>query len=185
MTSRVTERAEPWQLQYYDPPTRDVIDRAKQFSHCDAASINAFPARVAFGSRAKEYIDEAIEERRSCGLAISDGKLRADMMLITTNWCSGWWPNNESGITRLVSAAFLRVVYLSGAYFKLWEDLGNWRSALRKKARTFVTQRYQWDPENHRERNVEIAKNLLGNGGLFLRDGTDDEVRQTSRFHSV
>ncbi|KAI5980661.1 hypothetical protein EDD15DRAFT_2381695 [Pisolithus albus] len=40
-----TEGAEPWQLQYYDPSARDIIDRAKQFSHCDAASINAFPVR--------------------------------------------------------------------------------------------------------------------------------------------
>lgn len=60
---------------------------------------------------------------------------------------------------------------------QLWEDLGNWRSALRKKARVFVTQRYSWDPENRREVNKEIAKELLGDNGLFLRDGVDEEVR--------
>ena len=59
---------------------------------------------------------------------------------------------------------------------QLWEDLGSWRSALRKKAHAFVTQQYMWDPNNRRERNIEIAKNLLGNGGLFLRNGLDDEV---------
>lgn len=68
------ERAEPWQLQYYDPPTRDVIDRAKQFSHCDAASINPFPIRTTFDTKVVEYIDEAITERRARGLIISDGK---------------------------------------------------------------------------------------------------------------
>ena len=56
------DRAEPWQLQYYDLPTRDVIERAKQFSHCDAASINPFPICVTFNSKALKYIDEAITE---------------------------------------------------------------------------------------------------------------------------
>ncbi|KAI6021254.1 hypothetical protein EDC04DRAFT_2607232 [Pisolithus marmoratus] len=36
--SPATEGAEPWQLQYYDPSAHDIIDRAKQFSHCDAPS---------------------------------------------------------------------------------------------------------------------------------------------------
>lgn len=35
---------------------------------------------------------------------------------------------------------------------------------------------YRWDPENRREENIEIARDLLGNGGLFLKDGFDDEV---------
>ena len=60
---KATERAEPWQLQYYDPPTRDVIECTKQFSHCDAASINPFPNRAAFNTQAVEYINEAIAER--------------------------------------------------------------------------------------------------------------------------
>ena len=71
---KATERTEPWQLQYYNPPTRDVIERTKQFSHCDAASINPFPNRAAFNTQAVEYIDEAIAERRAQGLIISDGK---------------------------------------------------------------------------------------------------------------
>ena len=55
---KVTECTEPWQLQYYDPPTCDVIERAKQFSHCDAASINPFPNRAAFNMQAVEYIND-------------------------------------------------------------------------------------------------------------------------------
>ena len=57
-----TERSESWQLQYYNLPTHDMIERAKQFSHCDAASINPFPIRVMFNTKAVEYIDEAIAE---------------------------------------------------------------------------------------------------------------------------
>ncbi|KAF8547178.1 hypothetical protein OG21DRAFT_1490440 [Imleria badia] len=66
---------------------------------------------------------------------------------------------------------------------QLWEDLGSWQSALRKKALTFVTQRYQWDPENRRDRNIQIAKNLLGNGGLFLKDGVDAEGHANNLAH--
>ena len=36
------EHAEQWQLQYYDPPTHDIIKYTKQFSHCNATSIDAF-----------------------------------------------------------------------------------------------------------------------------------------------
>ena len=68
------ERSEPWQLQHYDPPTRDVIERAKHFSHCDAASIDPFPICTIFNTRAVEYIDEAIAERRARGLIIADSK---------------------------------------------------------------------------------------------------------------
>ncbi|KAF8124295.1 hypothetical protein EV363DRAFT_1454613 [Boletus edulis] len=122
-----TERSEPWQLQYYDPPTRDIIECTKQFSHCDAASINSFPVRTEFNSKATEYIKEAIAEYQSRGLIISD--------------------------------------------------------ALRKKAHIFVTQWYQWDPQNRREQNIEIAKRLIGNGGLFLRDGSDAEGHANNLAH--
>ncbi|KAG6372132.1 hypothetical protein JVT61DRAFT_7915 [Boletus reticuloceps] len=59
---------------------------------------------------------------------------------------------------------------------QLWEDLRNWQSVLRKKAQTYVAQCYQWDPENCREQNILIVKGLLDGSGLFLRDGTDDQV---------
>lgn len=69
-----TEHSDPWQLHFYDPSTRDVIERAKQFSHCDSASIDPFPIRASFNTKAVEYIDEAIAERRARGLIITDGK---------------------------------------------------------------------------------------------------------------
>ncbi|KAF8546915.1 hypothetical protein OG21DRAFT_1527514 [Imleria badia] len=83
----VMEHSEPWQLQYYDPPTCDVIKHAKQFSHCDAASINPFPICTTFNTKAIEYINKVISKRRAQGLIISDG----------------WWPNNASSITKLVT----------------------------------------------------------------------------------
>ena len=39
----VPENADPLQLQSYPPAVRDIIERAKQFSHCDIASVNSFP----------------------------------------------------------------------------------------------------------------------------------------------
>ena len=51
-----------------------MIECTKQFSHCDAASIDPFPIRVAFNTKAVKYIDEAIAERRAQGLIVSDGK---------------------------------------------------------------------------------------------------------------
>ena len=68
-----TERSEPWQIHFYEPAVRDIIEQAKQFSHCDAASVNAFPARAQFNIKAIEYIEEAISERQSQGLFIPDG----------------------------------------------------------------------------------------------------------------
>jgi hypothetical protein len=88
----------------------------------------------------------------------------------------GWWPEHALSITRLVRARYSFLPTSLTHSDQLWEDLGSWRSAIRKKARTFVTQRYQWDPENRCEQNIVIANHLLGNGGLFLRDGTDKEV---------
>ena len=59
---KVTEHTEPWQLQYYDPPTHDVIEHTKQFSHCDAASINPFSNHATFNMQAVEYINKVIAE---------------------------------------------------------------------------------------------------------------------------
>ncbi|KAI9570932.1 hypothetical protein HD554DRAFT_2169716 [Boletus coccyginus] len=66
---------------------------------------------------------------------------------------------------------------------ELWEDLGSWHSVLHKKACTFVTQRYQWDPKNCCDHNIQITKNLLGNGGLFLKDGVDAEEHANNLAH--
>lgn len=80
-----TEGAEPWQLQYYDPSTRDIIERAKRFSHCDAASINAFPLRPVFTDKAIEYIDEAVAERRARRLHVSEGKEYSSLIQVDFN----------------------------------------------------------------------------------------------------
>ena len=57
-----TKGSDPWQLHYYDPPTCDIIEWVKQFLHCDAASINAFPLHPNFNVKVIEYIDEMIME---------------------------------------------------------------------------------------------------------------------------
>ncbi|KAI5984513.1 hypothetical protein EDD15DRAFT_2375175 [Pisolithus albus] len=58
-----TQGAEPWQIQFYKPAVQDVLERAKQFSYCDAASINSFPLCAHFNIKAIEYVEEAISER--------------------------------------------------------------------------------------------------------------------------
>ena len=68
-----TECAEPWQIQFYEPAVQDILEWAKQFSRCDASSINAFPLCVQFNIKAAEYVEEAISERRSQGLFVADG----------------------------------------------------------------------------------------------------------------
>ena len=69
----VLDNADPSQLQPYPPAVRDIIERAKQFSHCDITSVNLFPLRPDFNHKAVEYINEAIAERHSCGLPIPNG----------------------------------------------------------------------------------------------------------------
>ncbi|KAI6114581.1 hypothetical protein EDD16DRAFT_1521005 [Pisolithus croceorrhizus] len=68
-----TEGTEPWKLQYYDPSTHDIIDHAKQFSHCDTMSINAFPVHSTFNAKTIDYIEEAIAEHRMQHPHISEG----------------------------------------------------------------------------------------------------------------
>ena len=45
----------------------------RQFSYCDAASVNAFPLRAQFNIKAAEYVEEAISERQSQGLFVGEG----------------------------------------------------------------------------------------------------------------
>lgn len=70
----VTGGSDPWQLQYYDPSTCDIIEQAKQFSHCDVMSITAFPVCADFNVNAAEYIEEVIMEQWSWGLMVSKGQ---------------------------------------------------------------------------------------------------------------
>lgn len=72
-TVECTEHAEPWQIQFYEPAVQDILEWAKQFSHCNASSINAFPLHAQFNVRAAEYVEEAISERWSQGLFVVDG----------------------------------------------------------------------------------------------------------------
>ena len=72
-TGSMVERTEPLQIQFYEPAVRDVLERAKQFSHCDASSVNAFPLRAQFNVKAAEYVEEAISERQSQGLFVAHG----------------------------------------------------------------------------------------------------------------
>ncbi|KAF8545930.1 hypothetical protein OG21DRAFT_1491756 [Imleria badia] len=137
------------QLHFYPPAIRDIIEHAKQFSHCNLASINSFPMCPQFNTKASEYINEAIVERRRRGLVIPNG----------------WWPQYTSDIAKL-----------------LWEDVGNWQSSLKKKARNFVCEHYQWDLQNRRPVNADIAKALLV-GGTFLKDGWDEENHTNNLAH--
>lgn len=68
------ENSNPSQLQLYPLSICDIIERAKQFSHCDIAAINSFPLHLDFNNQAVEYINKAIAEHHSRGLPISDGK---------------------------------------------------------------------------------------------------------------
>ncbi|KAF8551902.1 hypothetical protein OG21DRAFT_1524149 [Imleria badia] len=45
--------------------------------------------------------------------------------------------------------------------------------------------RYQWNPENHHDHNIQIAKNLWGNGGLFLKDGVNAEGEVNFRVNTI
>jgi hypothetical protein len=67
------DNSDPSQLSFYAPAIHDIIDHAKQISHCDLTSLNSFPLRPHFNTKAGEYMNEAIVERRSRGLIIPDG----------------------------------------------------------------------------------------------------------------
>ena len=69
------DNGDPSQLNFYPPVVRDIIERAKQFSHCDLASINSFPLRPHFKTKASEYVNEAIAECRNLGLLVLEGKV--------------------------------------------------------------------------------------------------------------
>ncbi|KAI6027144.1 hypothetical protein EDC04DRAFT_2605907 [Pisolithus marmoratus] len=74
------------QLQFYSPSVHDILEHAKQISHCDLAAVNSFPLHADFSCKASEYIIEAIAEHHSKGLLIPDE----------------WWPHYMTGITKLL-----------------------------------------------------------------------------------
>ncbi|KAI6030144.1 hypothetical protein EDC04DRAFT_2898662 [Pisolithus marmoratus] len=73
------------QLQFYSPSVHDILEHAKQISHCDLVAVNSFPLHADFSHKASEYIVKAIVECHSKGLLIPDG----------------WWPHYTTGITKL------------------------------------------------------------------------------------
>ena len=66
--------------------------------------------------------------------------------------------------------------------FKLWEDLGNWRSALKKKACTLVHECYEWDTQNQHQVNADLARDLLECGN-FLKSRVNEEVSGKLRIN--
>ncbi|KAF8547507.1 hypothetical protein OG21DRAFT_1527113 [Imleria badia] len=76
-----------------------------------------------------------------------------------------WWPQYTNNISKL-----------------LWEDIGNWRSSLKKKARTFMCEHYQWDPQNCCSVNADLTKTLLERG-VFLKHGQDEEGHTNNLAH--
>ena len=78
------------------------------------------------------------------------------------------------GITKLVSSG----IGTPESYLitdQLWENIGNWCSALKKKAHTYIRERYTWDVENRRQVNADIARGLLERGN-FLKHGMGEVV---------
>jgi len=79
--------SDPSQLQFYTPPVCDIIERAKQISHCNIVSVNSFPLHADFNHKASEYMNEAIAERCSRGLVIPNGRctsIQGEQMTQTT-----------------------------------------------------------------------------------------------------
>ncbi|KAF8546167.1 hypothetical protein OG21DRAFT_1491519 [Imleria badia] len=68
------DNADSSQLSFYPPAVRDIIERTKQLSHCDLGSINSFPMRPQFNTKADEYMNEAIVERCRHRLVIPEGE---------------------------------------------------------------------------------------------------------------
>ncbi|KAF8558083.1 hypothetical protein OG21DRAFT_1519960 [Imleria badia] len=149
VASKQSKNANPSQLHFYPLAIRDVIECAKQISHCNLASINSFPLCPHLNAKSSNYVNEAIAERHNRGLAIP----------------TGWWPNHLDDIAKL-----------------LWEDIENWWSGLKKRARVFIQEWYEWDPENRCSVNTNIAKNLL-NGSAFLKYGLDDSGHMNNLAH--
>ncbi|KAG6369405.1 hypothetical protein JVT61DRAFT_14887 [Boletus reticuloceps] len=73
--SRITSKHENTsQLQFYPPAVCDIIERAKQISHSELGSINSFPLRTQFNTKALTYMNKAIAERCKAGLIIPGGR---------------------------------------------------------------------------------------------------------------
>ena len=138
------DNTNPSQLNFYPPAFHDIIKHAKQFSYCDLASINSFPLRLQFNTKAEEYMNKAIVERRSCGLVIPKGEYYFHSMQweidhhsfrVVASVCER---NHQAHVYQREPLACFLLLISS----QLWEDIGNWRSSLKKKVRNFVHEQY-------------------------------------------
>ncbi|KAI6020710.1 hypothetical protein BKA83DRAFT_4126665 [Pisolithus microcarpus] len=107
------------------------------------ASVNAFLLCPHFNTKVVEYVEEAISERLSCGLLVSNG----------------WWPHYMNAIGKLTSVA----------------ALGGPRQL------TFVIE--EEGLHNCCKVNSGITKELLGDCGVFLRDGVDEYGHTNNLAH--
>ncbi|KAI6095317.1 hypothetical protein EDD17DRAFT_1769778 [Pisolithus thermaeus] len=67
--------SDPSQLQFYSPSVHDIIEHAKQISHCNIAAVNSFPPHVDFNHKACDYVIEAITEHCSKVITYEDKTL--------------------------------------------------------------------------------------------------------------
>ena len=72
--SKQFEHANPTQLHFYPPTIHNVIEWAKQISHCKLGCINSFPLCPHFNSKATDYFNEALAEQRTQGLSFPTGR---------------------------------------------------------------------------------------------------------------
>ncbi|KAI5985798.1 hypothetical protein EDD15DRAFT_2373914 [Pisolithus albus] len=135
-------KAELWQLHFYKPVVQDILKCTKQFSHCDAASINAFPLHPHFNIKAVEYMEEAISKRLSHGLSVSDN----------------WWPHYMNDIGKLKSAAALG-------------GPGQLAFIVEEEGLHICHSMLQLGPPESSQSKFWDAKDLLGDCGVFSRDG--------------
>ncbi|KAF8546412.1 hypothetical protein OG21DRAFT_1527852, partial [Imleria badia] len=105
----------------YPSAVHDIIERAKQFSHCDLASVNSFPLRPQFNDKAIKYMNEAITKRQDHGLIIPDGDIMKLLWEDIGNWCSSlkkkahaythdwneWDPENHHPCNAIIARQFL------------------------------------------------------------------------------
>ena len=78
----------PFYLQFYTPPVCDIIEHAKQISHCNIASINSFPLHADFNHKSSEYMNQVIAKCWSHSLSIPDGRYWL-LTGIKSNVCNG------------------------------------------------------------------------------------------------
>ncbi|KAH7920594.1 hypothetical protein BV22DRAFT_1050243, partial [Leucogyrophana mollusca] len=141
--------AKPTQQSFYPPTWRDVLDRAKAISRCEAID-NPFPARDLFiKGPAIEYLTEAVSEVEGEGTVL-DGY---------------FWEEHKASMAIL-----------------LYEDIGTFRSEIKKVARATVKAKCRLFPAGVTDREAcatgvrEAVQDLLDEGS-YLHGGVDEQGR--------